>query len=302
MTTTRTLKLPTLSELKKGRCGFSLAGGSLKGIAAHTGFIKAMLELGIQPEAIIGTSAGSIIGAYTALYGLNEESVQDMLNIVTNLKAKDYLDKVSILVLLWRLFFNSGRRISGFIKGEKLEFFLNRIFNYSHFSDCKIPFYAHVVNLNRAREEIIETHSLAKACRASAAIPLVFQPTRLPDGWYLDGGVCGLQASEELAKRHPELDYIIVNDFHQHDERYRPIMNKPFLPISLIFRLYDAVANEFENLRTEWLENYNMQEIDIRPSIIHGVNLQNPNKDDLSAIIDSGYNETLRLMSELKDV
>lgn len=300
MTIINILKLPTIADLKTKKCGFSLAGGSLKGIAAHAGFMKAMFELGIIPEAIIGTSAGSIIGGYAALYGLSKKSMNNMLDVVLNLKAKDYIDRISTFKLFWHIVFNAGKNVSGLIKGKKLEIFLADIYNCAHFSDCRIPFYAHVVNLNRAREEVLEAGPMSKACRASAAIPLVFEPIKLSDGWYVDGGVCGLHAAEELAKRHPDLDYIIVNDFHQHDEKYRPIMNKKYLPISLIFRLYDAIANEFESLRTEWLENYSIQEIDIRPNIIHDINLQNPNKEDLTAIIDTGYNETFRIMQEME--
>ena len=243
-----------LSELKSKKVAFSLAGGNLKGNAAHTGFMIAMYELGIDPYAIIGTSAGANIGGFIALNGLNEKSVNDLREYILALKVSEYIDKVSTFSLIMGVI-RQGRGLSGFIKGDKFESFLNKIYKCASFGDCKIPFYAHVCNMDKAREEIIgvghHTTSMARACRASSTIPLLFQPIEMLDEdgemcYFVDGGILGLHAPEELAKRHSELDCIIVNDFHQHDEVKRPFMHKKLLPIKMIYRMYDAnnIINE----------------------------------------------------------
>ena len=47
------------------KIGLSLSGGGARGIA-HIGVLQALLEHGIEPEIVSGTSAGSIVGALYA--------------------------------------------------------------------------------------------------------------------------------------------------------------------------------------------------------------------------------------------
>lgn len=61
--------LPMKNEMK---IGISLSGGGARGIA-HIGVLEALLENGIQPEVIAGTSAGSIVGALYAAGKTPEE-------------------------------------------------------------------------------------------------------------------------------------------------------------------------------------------------------------------------------------
>ena len=42
--------------------GLALSGGSVRGIA-HIGVLKALAEYGIQPQFVVGSSVGSLIGA-----------------------------------------------------------------------------------------------------------------------------------------------------------------------------------------------------------------------------------------------
>ena len=47
---------------KKGKVALCLGGGGARGFA-HVGAIKAFLEEGIDFDLVVGTSAGSIVGA-----------------------------------------------------------------------------------------------------------------------------------------------------------------------------------------------------------------------------------------------
>ncbi|HEU4776139.1 MAG TPA: patatin-like phospholipase family protein, partial [Telluria sp.] len=50
---------------KKVRIGLALGGGAARGFA-HIGVIKALEAQGIYPEIVVGTSAGSVVGALYA--------------------------------------------------------------------------------------------------------------------------------------------------------------------------------------------------------------------------------------------
>lgn len=54
-----------VQRLRSRRIGLALSGGSVRGLA-HIGVIKALAELGIRPAVVVGTSAGSLIGASVA--------------------------------------------------------------------------------------------------------------------------------------------------------------------------------------------------------------------------------------------
>ena len=45
--------------------GLSLAGGGARG-AAHMGVLKALSEAGLMPDAVAGTSAGSVVAGQFA--------------------------------------------------------------------------------------------------------------------------------------------------------------------------------------------------------------------------------------------
>ena len=63
-----------------------LSGGGARGIS-HIGAIKALMEQGIKPDIISGTSAGAFIGALVA-YGYSPD---DILNIFLKTKFLRFL-------------------------------------------------------------------------------------------------------------------------------------------------------------------------------------------------------------------
>ena len=69
------------------KLGFALGSGGSRGVA-HIGFLQAMQENGIEPDCIAGSSMGSVVGACYAA-GM---SVEEMKNVVFELKALDILD------------------------------------------------------------------------------------------------------------------------------------------------------------------------------------------------------------------
>lgn len=58
------------------RVGLALSGGAVRGLA-HIGVIKALHQVGIKPQVVVGTSVGSIIGAALAA-GMDWSEMADM--------------------------------------------------------------------------------------------------------------------------------------------------------------------------------------------------------------------------------
>jgi NTE family protein len=159
---------------EKIKVGLSLSGGGARGFA-HIGVIQALLEDGIQPDAISGASAGSVVGAlYAAGY-----SPEEMLQFV----------KESNFLKLMKFGIPSG----GLSKLTYLRERLSTVIDEDDFAGLKYPLSVAITNLNNGVLEIKEEGPLYDVIMASCSVPLVFQPVELDKKLYVDGGLlCNL--------------------------------------------------------------------------------------------------------------
>ena len=166
---------PQQSQKTEGaniRIGLALGSGSARGWA-HIGVIRALSEMGIQPEIVAGTSIGALVGA---AYASNQ---LDMLeNWVVSLTWKDILNVVDLSLV-------SG----GLIQGEKLFQFARDHLNDPLIESMPRQFGAVATELNTGREMWFRDGPLMEGIRASIALPGVFTPVRLKGRWLVDGGL-----------------------------------------------------------------------------------------------------------------
>lgn len=172
--------------------GLVLSGGGGRGIA-HLGAIKALLELGVRPDMIAGTSAGSIAGAFYAA-GF---TVEQMMDIVLKQKIfhfpgfswhKDGLLNTRAVVNTCHMY----------LKGIT-------------FGELNLPFYAAVTNLGTAQTEYFSSGDVAQAIAASSAVPGIFEPVELDGNLYADGGILNNFPIEALVGKCDILIGIHVN-------------------------------------------------------------------------------------------
>ena len=99
---------------------------------------------------------------------------------------------------------------NGFIRGDKLENFINKSVRQTPLERLKIPLRAVATNLQTGEEIIFATGNTGRAVRASCSIPGIFQPVRIGDKAYVDGGVVSPVAVE--AARRAGADVVIAVD------------------------------------------------------------------------------------------
>ncbi len=167
--------------MKKYKLSLALSGGGIRGVA-HIGAIKALQENDIEPEAVIGTSAGAIIGA---LYAAGK-SPEEMMEFV---KEWSFLKSVRI-----------GFTFDGLTNLSFLKEHLNKYLGFDDFSKLEKPFYVGVTNMNKGTLEVLSEGSIGDAVMASSAIPIVFKPVEINGNIYVDGGVMCNLAIEPLRK------------------------------------------------------------------------------------------------------
>lgn len=161
---------PMAAVKAKPRIALVLGGGAARGFA-HIGVIKSLESHGISPDIVVGTSAGSVVGAlYAAGYGPFELQ-----------KLALQLDESAVTD--WNLFDR------GIVKGEALERFINQQVANKPMEGLKRKFAAVATDLQSGEMVIFQLGNTGQAVRASASIPGVFPPVNLRGREYVDGGL-----------------------------------------------------------------------------------------------------------------
>ena len=185
------------------KVGLILSGGGAKGIA-HVGALKVIEELGIPIDYIGGTSMGSIVGG---LYALGYTSVQlekyvkeaDWENLLTDRVLRRHVSiyEKGERKRYWLQLPIKDRRIElplGILSGQNVTNLFTELtspaYAQSDFSKFTIPFLCVATDIETGTEVVLEQGNLAKAMRASMAIPSLFTPELIDGkGRLYDGGL-----------------------------------------------------------------------------------------------------------------
>ena len=157
-------------QREPARIALVLGGGAARGFA-HIGVLKILESNGIPIHMIVGTSAGSFVGSLYA-YGLNAYQIQKLSLDIQRSDIADFTIPDN-----------------GFIKGDLLEEYVNRMLRNTTMEKLRIPFYATATELPNGKETVFGTGNTGKAVRASCSIPGVFNPAMIGNKMYVDGGV-----------------------------------------------------------------------------------------------------------------
>jgi NTE family protein len=189
---------------ERPKIGIAFSGGGAKG-CAHIGVLKVLEEMRIPVDFIAGTSMGSIVGGLYAT-GMDPEELTDA--ILTVDWADALRDKPGRKDLVFRrkdddlryipdLEFGLGRGglkyPTGLRSGQKLNGLLEKftlpVRTVTDFDDLPTPFRAVATEIATGEMVVLDHGSLAKALRASMAIPTVFTPIEIDGRLLVDGGV-----------------------------------------------------------------------------------------------------------------
>ena len=155
---------------RKPKIALALGGGAARGFA-HIGVIKALETNGIVPDFVVGTSAGSVVGA---LYAAGH-SPFELQRLAIQLDESAITD--------WSLFDR------GVIKGEALERFINTHVGNKPIEGLRRRFAAVATDLQSGEPIVFQRGNTGTAVRASASIPGVFPPVAVSGREYVDGGL-----------------------------------------------------------------------------------------------------------------
>jgi NTE family protein len=152
------------------RIGLALGGGAARGFA-HIGVIQALEEAGIRPDLVVGTSAGSLVAA---LYASGKSGGQMAV-------LAQAMDESAITD--WSF---PGR---GLIRGEALARYVREQTGGRNIEQLKLPLGIVATDLDSGAPILFQRGDVGSAVRASSAVPAVFQPVRIGNREYVDGGL-----------------------------------------------------------------------------------------------------------------
>ncbi|MBI5647045.1 MAG: patatin-like phospholipase family protein [Ignavibacteriae bacterium] len=192
-------------EWRRPKIGIVLSGGGARGLA-QIGVLKALVEAGITPDVVVGTSIGSIIGGlFAAGYQIDELETAikaidwDELLRLSNQSGREnlFIDQKpvsdrSILTLRFDglrpvlpTSVSNGQRLTNLLN----ELTLNAPYHSRDFDALKIPFRAVATDLYSGRRVVLGNGPLAEAIRASATVPVLYAPVMRDSMALVDGGM-----------------------------------------------------------------------------------------------------------------
>jgi NTE family protein len=174
-------------DRKTPEVAFVLSGGAALG-ASQVGMLRALLERGITPDLIVGTSIGAWNGLWLAAH--------------PDLKSLDKLERVWKSITIFELF---GGNVISFVtnRATKRPYLVTnegmmRIYQRATeigdlvdatFEQLPIPLKVTASNLTRGETAIFDHGPVAPAVLASSAIPGLFPPLVIDGEQYVDGGL-----------------------------------------------------------------------------------------------------------------
>ncbi|HVW40059.1 MAG TPA: patatin-like phospholipase family protein [Amycolatopsis sp.] len=208
------------------RTAFVLGGGGVLG-AVEAGMARALLEAGIVPDAVYGTSIGAINGAAIAADPTPAGACR-LIETWAELSDDALLggSLVGRLVELVR----SGTSLHD---GDELRRLLRERLPVRTFEELAIPFHCVAASVERAREHWFSSGELIEAVLASCALPGVFPPVAIDGEHFLDGGLVNSIPLERAVQHGADTVWVL------HVGRLEETLTVPRLPWQVGFVAFE---------------------------------------------------------------
>ena len=179
--------MTTVDLRYESRLGLALGGGGALG-AAHVGVLQVLAERGIAPSIVVGTSAGSLMGAAYAI-GIDPYELERM-----------------VLGVSWGDFGTLSMTPGfGVLDTAGLRDTVDRVGGDRLIEDLPVRYAAVATDLLSEEVVLLDHGSIVDAMRASIAVPGLFRPAKLEGHLLVDGGLLQnlpLEATFEMGARH----------------------------------------------------------------------------------------------------
>jgi NTE family protein len=291
------------AQAPRPRVGLVLGGGGARG-AAHVGVLKALEELHIPVDCVVGTSVGALVGG---IYATGNTAAQ----VDERIRAIDWSETLAFTAL--REQSPMRRKQAGITYSNSIEFGITDkgvssppgVINTQHveqtirdlvrtsgvsddFDKLAIPYRAVATDMQSGKMKVLERGDLAQAMRASMAVPGVFAPVIVDKRVLADGGMVR-NLPVDVAKSSCA-DVVIAVWVSTPTPEAESLLS----PLALISRSFDVVVDA--NVKTQ-LESLTPQDVPIE---IDMKDISSSSFDRVADAIPLGYDAMMAKKTELQ--
>jgi NTE family protein len=182
---------------------FVLSGGGNLG-AVQVGMLQALLESGIKPDSVVGTSIGALNGAFLAGHA-DLSGMEELAELWASVRRREVFP-MSIRALAKGVF---GRR-PFLVESLGLRSLLMRAnFGFERLEDSPIPLRVVATDLDDGDAVVLGSGDTIRALLASSAIPGVFPTVDIDGRTLIDGAVSANTPISQAEELEPSVVYVL---------------------------------------------------------------------------------------------
>jgi len=241
------------------KIGLALGGGGARGLA-HVGIIQVLEREGVPIDFIAGTSVGSVVGAFYALYKDSKRlqtAAQELAKKMNQYQS--HLDFTQFKtenkkVLPWGkltefikkgFFLHTELRKTCLNDGVMMKKMFTEVLGTHQFCETELPFIAVAADLISGKEVHLDEGDLIPALMASCAIPGVFPPVQHHKQLLVDGGIIDNVPIE--AVRRMGADFVIASNITRELKRKIKYKNA----IDILLRSEEITSKKLRQIQIE---------------------------------------------------
>lgn len=172
----------------------ALSGGANLG-PMQAGAVAALMEAGVTPDLLVGSSVGALNAGFLATHP-GREGARDLEAAWMALRRRDAFR------------FSPGRALGGFlglqdhlVSTVRMRAVIKRWLNIERIEEAPVPFAAVATDALSGEPVVLDRGEVTPALLASSAIPGLLPPVRLGGRWLLDGSLaasCPVLQAQDL--------------------------------------------------------------------------------------------------------
>lgn len=201
---------------------FVLSGAGNRG-PLQVGAVRALLDQGIRPDFLVGTSAGAINGLFLAAHGVDDPTVTERLSAMWTAAKPTAIYPGNILQIGWRIWNKAESIYPNHGVRQMIADALPS--GVQTFGDLKLPLYVATTDLTTLRLFLFGEDPAAPvvdAVLASAAVPVLHPPVHYRELQLIDGGVVATVPAS-IAMDHGATELYVINTGY--DDSRQPVVD-----------------------------------------------------------------------------
>lgn len=275
------------------KLGITMEGGASRTVFS-CGVTDVFLEEGIMPDYFIGVSAGI---AYGTSY-LSKQKGRNLEIAIKYMNDKRYMG-------VKHLFKNRNFYNLDFVFGEIPNKLLP--FDMDAFEAYPGKVVAGVTNIHTGKPEYIEVprrDDNYNVIVASCALPMLFQPVKIGNHYYLDGGLSDSVPYKQAIKEGCDKNIVILTrerGYVKKQERTGKILKKLYKKYPKVVEDLEKRPERYNACMAELMEREKAGEVFvIAPENTYGIGRTESNPDKLKQLYEEGYQQAKKQMPALK--